>query len=539
MNKTKIALFLVIILGIGLFLRLYNLNKHDFWYDEALSLVTARYITPQNIIKHAKLSSGWDLPFFAMVYLLIHVFTDDSFFRFLPLIFGILSIVLIYLIGKRLFDSETGLISAFLLAISPFHVYYSQELRSYSLLALSSLLSAYFFVRILTEKRIFLWVCFIFSNILCLYSHYCAVFFLFSENIYFFISENRPAADGAGKKLLFKWIVSQSVILLCYIPLVIFFLINALINFQVLSTFNWVPRPSIQMVIQTFNIFNLGYNGTEELYIFGGGIFFPLFFLGVWKAVKEKRNIYLLLCWLFMPVIAVILISIIPKQSSIYIHRVFIYILPAYYIIIANGLRSIKNFRFFLIVGFFIIALVIVSLRNYYSDVFPQSGTTYLTGVHIKKEYKLAANYIKNYFQKADIIVHTSRSSVFPFIYYHNNEMEEKWVAFKQHSEAIWWDSLFKRYPYLSELSLSKSFIVTDIKKVIRNHRRIWLVYSGWDLYDRESAEIKKWLDRNFRLMKKSNFKGIDIYLYGLKNNSQNKNNTGPTSRVNITGSQQ
>lgn len=519
MNKRTVAILLIIIIGIGLFLRIYNLNKHDFWYDEALSLLTVKYIPPQAFFQYAQITTE-PLLFFILLDLWTHLFTNDSLFRLLPLIFGILSIILIYSAGKRLFDSKTGLISAFLLAISPFHIYYSQELRSYSLFILLSLLSICFFIRILERERMFLWICFIFSNILCLCSHGCAVFFLLSENIYFFLSDNR-------KKLLFRWFISQLIILLFYSPL-FFILIKGLTISGLLSLFTWVPRPSIRMVIHTFNIFNLGYNGINALYIYGWGIFFPLFLLGVWKGVKEKKKVYLLLSWLFIPIIAVICISMILKKSSIYIHRTFIYILPAYYIVIANGLRSIKKSRFCFIVVFIIIALVTVSLRNYYSDIFPQPEIAYRTGAYIKKEYKSAANYIKSDFKKGDIIVHTSQSSVYPFIYYHKNEMEQQWIASGYHSEfnwRAWWDSLFKRYPYLSEFSLLKPFIVTDIKKILRNYRRIWLVYSGWGIYKRDSPEIKDWFDRNLILMKKANFKGIDIYLYGLKSNPQNKDN--------------
>ncbi len=557
MNKTKIALLLVIILGIGLFLRIYNLNKHDFWYDEALSLLTVRDVTPQTALNYCKISSGWDITFFTLLYLWAHLVTDDSLFRLLPLIFGILSIILIYSVGKKLFDSKTGLISAFLLAISPFHIYYSQELRSYSLVTLLSLVSIYFFIRILERERIFLWVCFIFFNILCLYSHGCAVFFLLSENTCFFLwyrkvyiclltTENRRKLSPKAiflsenhQKLLLRWSISQLIILL-FFAVPFFILINGILNFQLLSTFAWVPRPSIQMVIHTFNIFNLGYNSTNGLYICGWAVFLPLFFLGVWNGVKEKRNVCLLLLWLFIPIIIVILISMTLKQSSMYIHRTFIYIIPAYYIIIANGLRNIKNYRFCFIVVFFIIALAIVSLRNYYNDIFPQSGNICFREVPIKKEYKPAANYIKSGFQKEDIIVHSSQSSVYPFMYYHKNEMKQQWIASGDNIDlnwSVWWGSIFKRYPYLSELNLLKPFVVVDIKKLLVNHRRIWLVYSGWDLYYRESTGVKNWFDSNLRLIKKANFKGIDIYLYGLKNNSQN--NTSPKEAVNITVSGQ
>ena len=49
--------------------------------------------------------------------------------RFLSLIFGVFATIIIYLLGRRLFNEEVGLISALILAISPLNIEYSQEAR--------------------------------------------------------------------------------------------------------------------------------------------------------------------------------------------------------------------------------------------------------------------------------------------------------------------------------------------------------------------------------------------------------------------------
>ena len=54
--------------------------------------------------------------------------------RTLPMIFGISSIVLIYVLARRVADEKTALLAAFLLSFSPVHIWYSQEARSYSAL---------------------------------------------------------------------------------------------------------------------------------------------------------------------------------------------------------------------------------------------------------------------------------------------------------------------------------------------------------------------------------------------------------------------
>ncbi|MGZ4847178.1 MAG: glycosyltransferase family 39 protein [Halobacteriota archaeon] len=57
---------------------------------------------------------------------------------------GVLAIPMIYAVGRQLFNEETGLVAAFILALSSFNIYYSQEVRMYSLIVLLALTSVYF-----------------------------------------------------------------------------------------------------------------------------------------------------------------------------------------------------------------------------------------------------------------------------------------------------------------------------------------------------------------------------------------------------------
>ncbi len=525
MNKTKNAVLLITILGIGLFLRIYNLNRYDFWFDESLSLLIVKYLPlGEYLFKYAKFFTDSEL-FNILLYFWVRLVKNEVFFRLLPLIFGVLSIILIYPIGKRLFNKETGLISAFLLAISPFHIYYSQELRSYSLFLLLSLLSVYFLVRILRENKLSLWAGFIFVNVFCLYAHKSALFLLLTENIYFLFSDSR-------KRELFKWLISQVFILLFSVPFFIN-LAHLVFKMPILSTFCWVPKPSAQIILYTFNVFNLGYRGTKELYLYGSFIFFPIFLFGVWKGEKEKRALRLLLYWIFMPIIMVVIISLIIKHGGIYINRTFIFILPAYLILIANGIKNITDKRFSLLFLSLIAAASIPALLNYYNNKDPYPGVPKFHEVYVKNEYKAAANYIRGGFQNMDIVVHISRSTMYPFLYYHNNEIEEKRVFYGNTNNNNNIDRLmlaagrevFSRYPYFMELSIIKPLIPVEIKQALRKHRRIWLVDSAWDplCEDREGPGVKRWLDKNLSLLKKAHFKGIGIYLYEPKRANLNQ----------------
>jgi uncharacterized membrane protein len=147
----KIILLLSFIVAVGIFLRIYELGTESLWLDEADSLYSAH----QSIIQLLKDCAVWHrhppLHFF-MLYLWIPVFGNSEVAVRLPsVIFGIISIVLIYKIGRHLFNEKVGLISSFLSAISYYHIYYSQETRSYSLLLFLTLLSFLFFIKLISS----------------------------------------------------------------------------------------------------------------------------------------------------------------------------------------------------------------------------------------------------------------------------------------------------------------------------------------------------------------------------------------------------
>jgi len=54
--------------------------------------------------------------------------------RYFSLIFGVLGVALIYRLGRRGLGTGAGVIAALLLTLQPFHTFYSQDARMYSLM---------------------------------------------------------------------------------------------------------------------------------------------------------------------------------------------------------------------------------------------------------------------------------------------------------------------------------------------------------------------------------------------------------------------
>ncbi len=508
-KKANIFLFAVFILGAGL--RLYGLGRRNLWYDEVFSLFEGMY-NLNRIGYHF-----WTTPPLFKLILYFWKFLGESEFmlRLLPALFGMFSVVIIYQVGKTLFDKRTGLISSLLLSISPFHIYYSQELRAYTLVTFLAILSVYWLNSSLKKNQLLSWAFFVIFTTFCVYSNNIAVFLLVAENLFFFIFYRKCCGLAA------KWLTAQFIIFILYIPNLII-IINQIVDKQIFEIFFWVPKPSILTFIHTFNIFNLGYNNTKTIYLSALFIFALLFFYGAWAEKKETKNIALLIFCLFTPIIFVIIISLILKKNSIYLYRNFLFVLPAYCIIVANGLSKIKKYIAYSSLVF-IIAFSFLSLYNYYQDFFPISGTSslqqYLPGIFVKKEIKYAASFIKKKFKNGDGIAHVCRSTYGSFMFYNKRKFEERWVINNSNEDWKHWGEIYQRHKIIRTIFDRKP---VSIEQFVKGKKRAWLVLAGWgNGADIGAMEIKEWLDNNYILLKSKVFIGLEVYLYDLTNRKE------------------
>ncbi|MFA6981989.1 MAG: glycosyltransferase family 39 protein [Patescibacteria group bacterium] len=145
MKKFKDQVDLIIILLIGVFLRGRIITRDDFWFDEAFTgLLTkvpkAAFLEILSQDTHPPLYSalcrGWALLFG----------TGDLSIRSLSLVFGVATIIAVYLLARRLFGKDVATLSALLVALNPFLTSYSVEARSYAFYGLLVVLATYFLV---------------------------------------------------------------------------------------------------------------------------------------------------------------------------------------------------------------------------------------------------------------------------------------------------------------------------------------------------------------------------------------------------------
>jgi mannosyltransferase len=142
-----IALALITLLAV--FLRFYKLGEWSFWLDEVYTIgrAQAHYGSLEALFRNIPPRTSW-IPLSVMITAgaMNALGTSEWSARLAPAMIGILSIPVLYFPIKRLLGPGVALIAILLLAVSPWHIYWSQNARFFtSLMLLYSLALFAFF----------------------------------------------------------------------------------------------------------------------------------------------------------------------------------------------------------------------------------------------------------------------------------------------------------------------------------------------------------------------------------------------------------
>jgi len=111
--------------------------------------------------------------------------------RFLSVIIGMATVAATCRLVWKATNRPVALLTTFLLVLSPFHVRVSQDARMYGLLALSSLLSIFIFIRLLSQDRARWWGLFWLVTGLGMFTHYYMAFVLLAEDLFLLLNWRR------------------------------------------------------------------------------------------------------------------------------------------------------------------------------------------------------------------------------------------------------------------------------------------------------------------------------------------------------------
>lgn len=462
-NKALFAVGLIT-LG-GMFLRLLNLGSGSIWYDEAFSI----YMSRQELSTIIYGNSGDTMPplhFFALHYWM-GIGQSEFVLRLLSAMLGVGSIPLVYFIGARLFSREAGIFSAMIVATAPYHIYWAQETRMYTMLSFFSLLSVSTFIMAWKENKRLYWVSFTAAIALTFYTHNLAVLVLASVDLFMLLRIRRA-------RLLWRPVMlSHTAAILLFSPWLA--LLPGQIS-KVVGVF-WIDEPHAlrwALSIQDF-LFH-----TERLrWILPWGLdYFSLFYtllvctfaihILVRNAIKgtvAKDSILLVVVLIFTPMAALYVLSI---WRSFYADRAMP--ISAAGLALALGyLFSQARYRpkFTMVLLFPLVIALSMALVYKYNH----HGSDHLP-------FREAVATIKENYEDGDSVIYTNKATFFPGHFYHQFPNE-----YMLHDNPT---SIFNDLsPRSAEAMGIRSYTVAE---AVPGYDRIWvMIIAGPDMdYDVE-----------------------------------------------------
>ena len=352
-----------LILLLGFLLRLILINQ-SFWLDEGASLVISN--RPFTDI-FSYLSTDFHPP---LHYLITHLtlrlgFRSEFLLRLPNVIFGVLTIYFLYLLLEllnhkarlKIFHRKIphSLIAALFLSLNPLHIYYSQELRMYSLSALLVVLSWYLLALFIKTKRNLHLGVFTLVSTLSIYTFYGGFFNLFAQLVFIFIYQRRFLNYILG---------SLMITCLLFLPWVPTLLIKLQGSTFLKSLPGWVEisgqldLKSLLMIPAKFSFGRINFSASNS-FLFSGAIVTLYYLSLVILSLKRPVSRFFLL-WLVLPIFTAAVLSL---SSPMLGYWRFIYLVPAFTTLMALGLLALPSrlaiFNLFVIISTSLLANLI------------------------------------------------------------------------------------------------------------------------------------------------------------------------------------
>lgn len=407
-----------LILFIGLILRLVTINQ-SLWLDEAININIVKSVDLNTLIfKYALgdfhpplyhlILKGW-----AELYLnVLHLPEYEFIYRLPSVLFGVLTIFVLYLIGKKLFDKHTALIATALLATSPLHIYYSQEARMYMLATFFTSLSVYFFISILKKDKLIYWFGFIVSTALMLYSDYLPYFIIPAYVLYLVVNFKR-----ISKTTLKAFVPALLLIGALITPWLILLpsQLKAGLSAAAASP-AWaqvVGTPSLQTFGISFVKFVIGRVSIENnlvyaLVLLPVGVFISaLLILSLLRSNNKRSFLYY---WFLLPVVLSFGFAFV---IPIFAYFRLTYVLPALYLLLASAITVVNFPPLVRVLLALSLVINIVPLFFYFTN--PQFQ---------REDWRGATNYILTSSPPQSVVLFESNYTTGPFDYYNKNRLD-------------------------------------------------------------------------------------------------------------------
>jgi len=221
---------LLLLILVGFAVRIHHIDAQSLWGDEGWAVYHASQGSVPRVIAEAYYTGNHPPLYFLNLFLWMEAAGRSEFaLRYLSLLFGVVTVPVMAVLGRRLGGRGVGVLAGLFQAIGPYPVYYSQEARMYPQAICFVVLAAYFFWRLSAaqETRTFLMgTGYVLSTALAGYSHVFAWPVLVGQGV-FLLVDLVWRRSGAWRSVA-RGLVSQLAALGLFLPWLLYVFDRAL-----------------------------------------------------------------------------------------------------------------------------------------------------------------------------------------------------------------------------------------------------------------------------------------------------------------------
>lgn len=478
-------------------LRFYHLGAQPLWLDEALTWLYAgthfQGIAERDI--HPPL-------YFSLVRVWMHGVPglgippiaghDNEFFLRAPsAVLGVVTVPVVYAVGRIIGGVQLGLGAALLFAVAPFQVRYGQEARMYALLTFLAALIMWGVSSLLAgcpaspsrtgstsgkesgalrgRRRVLLaWMAVVAGSAGALYTHNTAILLLVSWNLVLFFCVVTGSLDR--RNLIRNWSVAVAAIVLCWSP----WLTTMARQAEGVPADYWIPAPDLNRVMEILGGLYLPQDEHFPLYVATWLLVIGLWALGLYQWRRKPRWIVFLVVLVAGPIAGALVVSLV---RPVFLARILIWTTIPFYVALTGGALSPKRHPVRILVLF---ALVGLNL----------SGTVQYFTSFKKESWDEAAAYVAENAVPGDVILIHKNYVKVPFNYY-----------FRKYQQDV------PQYPLPGEAAEREAQILA-----LPPHKRIWLVASHGSM--EELYEVLKVVVKVGEFREEESLVGVSVLLF-------------------------
>jgi mannosyltransferase len=369
--------------GTAALLAAYQLGLRSFWLDEADSVTFAKASMTDLLTLFNRNTASVETLNMSLYYVVLHFWLaigeTEARVRLLSVLFGIATVMPVFLVGRRLAGRRGGALAAFVYATSAFTLRYDQEARAYTLFMLASISLTWLLLRADSERSWQRWLVYGVVAGVGLYIHFFMVFVLLSHLTWLIATRSLPPLRQA--------LAAAVPIAIAAVPLPF----NILANPNSLSWIQPLRADTIGDVVQT-----LAGNPVAALALVG------LAGVAVARRGPQSRALWLIAAAAAVPMLAIVAISL---AKPLLVGRYLAASVPPLAILAGVGLSTLRSprIRSAAILGYAVLAAATLVL------VYARPET---------EDWRDAGAWVAQSATQGDAIIYRADSSATPMGYY-------------------------------------------------------------------------------------------------------------------------